>query len=177
MDVRKFPHTVIANYIADALELEGAMSKEMEIVSDGRKIKKSSMTPEVITPESAIRPGGGKDNAYIIFGLERDDREDDVYKKNETMSLYIYTGRQTTGLQINRVLKEYLGDSDEVCKDLTLYQREAYNNENFYYHSLKYKLLNGPEPLNLGTEGGIYGALVLLQYTYTYEMNKDGISK
>lgn len=172
----RFPHVWIANYIADALDLEGVMKKTVEVVSNGKRFSIPSMTSETITPETATAPVMGQDNDYIIYGLERDDRVDLPYKKHRVMSLYVYTNKQAAGMKIVDTLTEYFGDSDAVCRDLNLYQTENGGDGKYKYLSFEYKLLNGPEQLNLGTEGGLYQAIILIAYSYSYPMDSTGIS-
>lgn len=175
MTVDKYPHVWIANYISDVLVMNDALREKLDVAVNGKRYQVPSVTSEVITPESATKPVIGKDNDYIIYGLERDDRKDTPYKKHKTMSLYIYTNKQSSGLKINDLLMEYLGDSDAICNDLRMYQQEK-GGGRYNFLSLEYKLLNGPEPLNLGTEGGLLGSLVLIQFAYTYPMDYRGIS-
>lgn len=171
----KFPHVWIANYLSDALVMEGALRAKLDVSMNGQRVQFPSVTSEVITPESATKPILGGDNDYIIYGLERDDREDEPYKKHKTMSLYVYTNKQKSGLKINDLIMEYFGDSDAICNDLDLYQHEK-GGGRYKFLSVEYKLLNGPQPLNLGTEGGLFVSLILIQFSYTYPMDRTGIS-
>lgn len=172
----KFPHVWIANYIADALYVEEALSKNLDVSVNGTRMQIPSVTSQVITPESATKPVIGGDNDYIVYGLERDDRPDEPYKKHKTMSLYVYTNKQKSGLKINDIIMEYMGDSDAACRDLKMYQEEN-GGGRYKFLSIEYKLLNGPQPLNLGTEGGLFGSLILIQFSYSYPMNQSGISR
>lgn len=172
----RFAHVWVANYLADALELEGAMKKTMEVSANGKRFTIPSITSETITPETATAPVAGRDNDYIIYGLERDDRPDLPYKKHRTMSIYVYTNRQNSGMKIVNTIAEYFGDSDAICRDLNLYQSENDGDGKYKYLSFEYKLLNGPEQLNLGTEGGLYQAIILVAFSYSYPMNSTGIS-
>ena len=171
----KFPHVWIANYLTDALVQEGALRRQLDVSVNGSRTKMPSVTSEVITPESATAPILGGDNDYIVYGLERDDRPDEPYKKHKTMSLYIYTNKQKSGLKINDIIMEYFGDSDAICRDMDLYQQEK-GGGRYKFLSIEYKLLNGPEPLNLGQEAGLFASLVLIQFSYTYPMDRTGVS-
>lgn len=174
--VDRFSHVWLANYLADALELEGAMKKTVDISVNGRPYQIPSITSEVITPETATAPSSGRDNDYIVYALERDDRNDLPYKKHRTVSLSIYTHRQESGIGIVNAISEYFGDSDAVCRDLDLYQVESGGEGKYKFLSVEYKLLTGPEQINLGSEGGLFQALVLIAFSYTYPMNRTGIS-
>jgi len=159
----------------DALVQEGAIKKMLDVSVNGKRTEMPSVTSEVISPESATKPIRGGDNDYIVYGLERDDRPDEPYKKHKTMSVYVYTNKQRSGLKIVDTIMEYFGDSDAICNDMALYQHENGGGD-YKFLSVEYKLLNGPEPLNLGQEGGLFAALVLIQFSYTYPMDRRGIS-
>ena len=125
---------------------------------------------------TATAPLPGKNNDYIVYKMERDDRRDLPYKKHKTLSLYIFTNRQNSGIKVVDTIMEYFGDSDAICNDLNLYQVENGGTGKYKFLSVDYRLLTGPEQLNLGSEGGIFQSLALISYSYTYPMDSTGIS-
>lgn len=178
MDTRvdRFPHVWMANYLADALEQEGVMKKTVDVSMNGTPLTIPSITSEIITPETSTAPLPGRDNDYIIYGIERDDRKDLPYKKHRTISLSIFTNKQNTGVKVVDTIMEYFGDSDAICQDLDLYQIENGGEGTYKFLSVEYKLLTGPEQLNLGVEGGLFQSLALIAFSYSYPMNSTGIS-
>ena len=167
------PHVLIINAVADALEIEGLLPKEITVTRNKSRFKVPTILAETIVPETS--GSTGKDaNEYIIYKMERDDREDTERTKHETMSFTTYTATHASGMAIKNAIRELLGRRDFSARTLEEYQ-DYIGNFQYVFYDVEFYHISGPEKLNRDDfSGGLYNAVIVIRYRYSEDVDFEG---
>lgn len=168
----KYPHSVVNSYLAENLERDGLLSKTVKVVRNKSEVVYGTIIGQEMVPEfsgaSVISPN------YIVFQIARDDSEHVEYLKSETILYQVYTKGKSAGLDIMNGISDALGRRDFATDELMDYQLAVKGRETFHFVDIEYNILGSAEAMNNGKEAGFYVGNILIQYSYTYEMDDRG---
>lgn len=168
----KYPHAVVNNYLAENLHKYNILPKTVKVMRNKREITYGTIIGQEMVPEfsgaSVISPN------YIVFQTARDDSEHVEYVKSETIMYQVYTQGKTAGLDVMNGITDALGRRDFSTDELMDYQLAVHGRESFHFVDIEYNVLGSAEAMNNGKEAGYYVGNVLVQYSYTYEMDDRG---
>lgn len=168
----KYPHSVINSYIADYLEFENTLPKIIKVMRNRKEVIYGTIIGEEMVPEIAGASVAAND--YIVFSVQRDDRAHLEYKKHDTIAYTIFTKEKGRGIDIKDSIIDALGRRDFTSDDLETYQLFKSGGESFHFFDIEYNVLGAAEAMNNGKESGYYMGTVVIQYSYTYEMDGRG---
>ena len=168
----RYPHSVINSYLADYLEFENTLPKTIKVIRNKKEITYGTIIGEEMVPE--IAGAGASANDYIVFSVQRDDRAHTEYKKHDTIAYMVFTKEKGKGIDIKNSIIDALGRRDFTSDDLQSYQIYKNNEESFHFFDVEYNVLGAAEAMNNGKESGYYMGTIIIQYSYTYEMDDRG---
>lgn len=168
----KYPHSVINSYLADYLEFENTLPKIIKVMRNKKEVIYGTIIGEEMVPE--IAGANASANDYIVFSIQRDDRAHIEYKKHDTISYSIFTKEKGKGIDIKNSIVDALGRRDFTTDDLQDYQLFRSGAEDFHFFDIECNVLGAAEAMNNGKESGYYMGTVVIQYSYTYEMDDRG---
>lgn len=168
----KYPHSIINEFLAEYLESEGILPKTIKVMRNKNQVTYGTIIGEEMVPE--IAGAGSTTNDYIVFSIQRDDREHTEYKKHDTIAYNIFTKSKGKGIDIKNAIVDALGRRDFTTDDLQDYQIYLGGPESFHFFDIEYNVLGAAEAMNNGKESGYYMGVVVIQYSYTYEMDGRG---
>lgn len=168
----KYPHSVINDFLAEYLADENTLPKTITVMRNKKEVIYGTIIGEEMVPE--IAGAGSTTNDYIVFSIQRDDRAHTEYKKHDTISYSIFTKTKGKGIDIKNAIVDALGRRDFTSDDLQDYQIYLSGEESFHFFDVEYNVLGAAEAMNNGKESGYYMGVVVIQYSYTYEMDGRG---
>lgn len=168
----KYPHSVVNNYLAENLNRDGLLPKTVKVMRNRQEVTYGTIIGQEMVPEfsgaSVITPN------YIVFQIARDDTEHLEHVKYETILYKVYTQGKSAGLNIMNGITDALGRRDFTTDELMDYQLAMHEKESFHFLDIEYNVLGSAEAMNNGKEAGYYVGDILIQYSYTYEMDDRG---
>ena len=155
-----FPFTVINNYVGDYLAAKNIMAKTITIKGQ----QQPSIVPAAQTPElvDASSPGTDRAPAFMVYSLELDQTDNEVYMKHERMSYVIYAPTVSKVMEILYALEDLFGNLDISAQLLNASAARKGSIYNFF--STDYEVQGGPVATT--NEGGRYGAVIRINYSF-----------
>ena len=158
--------TTINKWIGDFLEEENVMAQSFTVGG----VQQPSIMPGGQTPEAidGWLTGPERAPAFMVYGLELDQHDNDIVFKCEKVSYTIFAPTVSKVLEILAAIKDLTGREDWSADDVNLWAQER-NNKPFHIFYMEHETVAGATPLE--GEGGRYAAIINVHYHYTHELN------
>lgn len=164
INYKKFPYTVINNYLSDYLDQQGIMPATIK-ASDGSD--QPTIVPAAQNPElnDSGKSGTARQTAFIVYTLDLDNDADEEWMEAETLVYTIYAPTVSKVLEIVYCMRDCFGRSSASADEINDWQ----NNEGYYsFLTTNWQFMSGPDAAR--QEGGRYAARLSVNYGYTYEV-------
>ena len=166
---KEFPFSIINNFIADYLESKDVMKRIIAIKGKQQpSIVPSAQTPELV---DAFSPGDDRAPAFMVYGFELDQDDNEPWKDCETLSYTVFAPMVSKVLEVIYAMRDLFGRDSWSAQDINSFymQKNPGKEPPFVFLETSYELVAGPIPMT--NEGGRYGAMLTVHYVYTYPVN------
>ena len=162
--------TTINKWIGDFLEEENVMAQSFTVGG----VQQPSIMPGGQTPEAidGWLTGPERAPAFMVYGLELDQHDNDIVFKCEKVSYTIFAPTVSKVLEILAAIKDLTGREDWSAEDANMWADDHFENQKpFHIFYMEHETVAGATPLE--GEGGRYAAIVNIHYHYTHPID-DG---
>jgi len=176
--------TTINKWIGDFIEEENVMAQSFTVGG----VQQPSIMPGGQTPEAidGWLTGPERAPAFMVYGLELDQHDNDIVFKCEKVSYTIFAPTVSKVLEILAAIKDLTGREDWSADDANMWADDHFGYEEvvngdtgeitrigmkpFHIFYMEHETVAGATPLE--GEGGRYAAIVNIHYHYTHALNQ-----
>lgn len=162
---KKFPYTVINNYVGDVLGRDGIMPKTIKVNGDDQPtIIPGAQIPE-LNDSGAF--GNDRQTPFMVYSIDLESNRSEDWFDTERMNYAVFAPTVGKLMEIIYCLRDLFGRAYASADEVNDWQLASKPGEEYYFEFLTtdWELMEGP--LATRDEGGRYGATISITYSFT----------